>query len=40
MWWCKNEDKVYMSKKEKITLFDKVNNIDPGKLLKRHRDQM
>jgi hypothetical protein len=40
MWWCKNEDKVYMSIKEKITLFDKVNNIDPEKLLKRHRDQM
>ena len=35
-WWCKNEDKVTLSKKEKVILFNKVRNENPKILLKRH----
>ena len=35
-WWCKNEDKVTLSDKEKIILFNKVRNGNPKILLKKH----
>ena len=35
-WWIKNEDKIYLSTKNKILLFDKVLMMDPNKLKKEH----
>lgn len=35
-WWCKNEDQVYLSKRERITLFDKVNIQEPNALKYKH----
>jgi len=36
-WWCKNENKVTLSNKEKIELFEKVRNENPKVLLLNHR---
>ena len=35
-WWCKNEDKVYMTIAEKIQLFIRVKALKPDALLKVH----
>ena len=35
-WWCKNEDKVYMTFAEKIQLFIRVKALKPDALLKVH----
>jgi len=39
-WWCKNEDKVTLSEKDKIILFDKIKNEAPKILLKKHSNML
>lgn len=36
-WWCKNADKIYMTYKEKIELFNKISMIAPKALKKEHK---
>ena len=35
-WWCKNQEKVYLTNIEKIQLFIRVKEIKPNALLKEH----
>lgn len=35
-WWCKNQEKVYLTNIEKIQLFIRVKEIKPDALLKEH----
>ena len=35
-WWCKNEDKVYLTIAEKVQLFIRVKALKPDALLKEH----
>ena len=37
-WWKKNNDKVYLTKKDMLLLFIRVNDIEPAALLKAHKD--
>lgn len=37
-WWAANEKKVYMTTREKIQLFLRVENIKKGTLLKKHSE--
>lgn len=37
-WWKKNNDKVYLSKKDMLMLFVRVNDKEPSALLKVHKD--
>ncbi|MCQ2284914.1 MAG: hypothetical protein MJZ57_08440 [Bacteroidales bacterium] len=37
-WWAANEKQVYMTTREKIQLFIKVESIKKGTLLKRHQE--
>lgn len=39
-WWCVNEDKVTMTFKEKLILFDKVYNLKPNLLKAEHRKKI
>ena len=36
-WWCKNADKIYMTYKEKIELFNKISMLAPKTLKKEHK---
>ena len=39
-WWCVNKNKVKLSFKEKIELFNKVNLMDPSVLKQKHRKML
>ena len=37
-WWCDNKDKVYLTFREKIELFDKVEMVKPNTLITKHKN--